>query len=171
MAGIRQTIKLIAEGGVDIIVGTQIVAKGHHFPKLSFVGVVDADLGLGNGDLRAAERTYQMLSQVAGRAGRETTGGRALLQTHMPEHPVLQALVSGDRDAFLEREAEAREQAAMPPFGRLGAIIISATDQQEGLPLSRNWRAKPPAMTKCACWGPRLRQLRAFATVIASDFC
>ncbi|GIR46189.1 MAG: hypothetical protein CM15mP55_1650 [Hyphomicrobiales bacterium] len=145
VAGIRQTIKLIAEGGVDIIVGTQIVAKGHHFPKLSFVGVVDADLGLGNGDLRAAERTYQMLSQVAGRAGRETTGGRALLQTHMPEHPVLQALVSGDRDAFLEREAERAQQAAMPPLVGLGNYHI-ATDQQEGLPLSRNWRAKPLPM-------------------------
>ncbi|MFL2946229.1 MAG: primosomal protein N' [Parvibaculales bacterium] len=154
VAGIRQTIKLIAEGGVDIIVGTQIVAKGHHFPQLSFVGVVDADLGLGNGDLRAAERTYQMLSQVAGRAGRETTGGRALLQTHMPEHPVLQALVSGDRDAFLEREAEARELAAMPPFGRLGAIIISATDQQEGLAFVTDLARKTPTHEHVRVLGP-----------------
>ena len=154
VAGIRETIKLIAESRVDIIVGTQIVAKGHHFPKLSFVGVVDADLGLGNGDLRAAERTYQMLSQVAGRAGRETSGGRALLQTHMPEHPVLQALVSGDRDAFLEREVEARERAAMPPFGRLGAIIISATDQQEGLSFVTELACKTPSHDQVRVLGP-----------------
>ena len=112
-----------------------------------------------------------MLSQVAGRAGRETTGGRALLQTHMPEHPVLQALVSGDRDAFLEREAEAREQAAMPPFGRLGQLSYRRPTSRKGLPFLRNWRAKPPATNMCACWALHLRQLRAFATVIALDFC
>ena len=154
VAGIRETINQIAEGGADIIIGTQIVAKGHHFPKLSFVGVVDADLGLGNGDLRAAERTYQMLSQVAGRSGRETTGGRALLQTHMPDHPVLQALVSGDRDAFLEREAAAREQAGMPPYGRLGAIIVSATDQQEGLRFAQELARKTPSHDALRVLGP-----------------
>tara|TARA_A100001015_G_scaffold39370_1_gene43249 strand:- start:1801 stop:3960 length:2160 start_codon:yes stop_codon:yes gene_type:complete len=154
VGGIRETIKLIADGGVDIIVGTQIVAKGHHFPKLSFVGVVDADLGLGNGDLRAAERTYQMLSQVAGRAGRETAGGRALLQTHMPDHPVLQALVSGDRDAFLAREADAREHAGMPPFGRLGAIIVSSTDHQEGLAFVMDLARKTPQHNEVRVLGP-----------------
>ena len=118
------------------------------------MGVVDADLGLGNGDLRAAERTYQMLSQVAGRAGRETSGGRALLQTHMPEHPVLQALVSGDRDAFLDREADAREHAGMPPFGRLGAIIVSATDQQEGLAFVTELARKTPSHEHVRVLGP-----------------
>ena len=151
VAGIRQTIKLIAEGGVDIIVGTQIVAKGHHFPKLSFVGVVDADLGLGNGDLRALSAPIKCCRKLPARRSRNN-GGRALLQTHMPEHPVLQALVSGDRDAFLEREAEAREQAAMPPFGRLGAIIISATDQQEGLAFVTELARKTLPMNTCACW-------------------
>ena len=86
---------------MDIVIGTQLVAKGHHFPGLALVGVVDADLGLAQGDPRAAERTFQLLSQVTGRAGREAIAGRGLLQTYMPEHPVIQALVAGDRDAFL----------------------------------------------------------------------
>ena len=115
--------------------------------------VVDADLGLGNGDLRAAERTYQMLSQVAGRAGRETSGGRALLQTHMPEHPVLQALVSGDRDAFLEREAEART-GRHAAFWSAWAIIISATDQQEGLAFVTELARKTPAHEHVRVLGP-----------------
>ena len=124
----RDTLYRITAGDTDIIVGTQIIAKGHHFPKLGFVGVVDADLGMGTGDLRAGERTYQMLSQVTGRAGREQAGGKAILQSYMPDHPVLQALASGDRDAFFQREIEMRQQAHMPPFGRLAGIILACED-------------------------------------------
>lgn len=154
-AALRDVIDQIAEGAADIIVGTQIVAKGHHFPKLSFVGVVDADLGLGNGDLRAAERTYQLLSQVAGRSGRSVdTPGRAMLQSHMPEHPVLRALADGDRDGFFEREIAAREMAAMPPFGRLAALIISATDQNEALAFVRQMAAHIPAHEHIRVLGP-----------------
>ncbi|GFO81641.1 MAG: hypothetical protein A49_12680 [Methyloceanibacter sp.] len=108
----------IEDREVDVVIGTQLVAKGHHFPGLALVGVVDADLGLAQGDPRAAERTFQLLSQVTGRAGREAIPGRGLLQTYMPEHPVLQALVAGDRDAFYAQEIAARREAGMPPFGR-----------------------------------------------------
>jgi len=107
------------------------MAKGHHFPLLTLVGVVDADLGLAGGDLRASERTYQLLAQVAGRAGRAERPGRVLLQTYEPDHPVMRALVSGGRDAFLDAEAEARRASAMPPFGRLAAVILSARDEAE----------------------------------------
>jgi primosomal protein N' (replication factor Y) len=153
-AALRDTIQQIAEGAADIIIGTQIVAKGHHFPKLSFVGVIDADLGLGNGDLRAAERTYQLLSQVAGRAGREAVQGQAMLQTHMPDHPVLQALADGDRDAFFERETMAREMAAMPPFGRLAALVVSARDQNEVLQFVRELARQIPAHQDITVLGP-----------------
>ena len=128
MTRMAEVLRRITDGQTDIIVGTQIIAKGHHFPKLAFVGVVDADLGLGNGDLRAAERTYQILSQVAGRAGREALAGRAFLQSYMPDHPVLQALLAGDRDAFFERETQMRQHANMPPFSRLAGIIISGAN-------------------------------------------
>jgi primosomal protein N' (replication factor Y) len=114
----------------DVLIGTQIVAKGHHFPMLTLVGVVDADLGMTGGDLRAAERTYQLLHQVAGRAGRAERPGRALLQTYMPEQPVMQALAAGDRDGFLAAEAAARRAAGLPPFGRLAALVVSAGDAE-----------------------------------------
>ena len=118
---------------IDVLVGTQIVAKGHHFPMLTLVGVVDADLGLAGGDLRAAERTYQLLAQVAGRAGRAEHPGRVLLQTYGPEHPVMQALISGDRDRFVASETNEREHHALPPFGRLAAVIVSAPEERRGL--------------------------------------
>lgn len=102
-------------GEIDILVGTQIAAKGHNFPGLTLVGVVDADLGLAGGDPRAGERTFQTLVQVAGRAGRADRPGRALLQTHQPEHDAIQALIAGDRDAFLEMEAMVRESLGLPP--------------------------------------------------------
>jgi primosomal protein N' (replication factor Y) len=155
VAAMRDAIERISAGEADIIVGTQIVAKGHHFPQLSFVGVVDADLGLGNGDLRAAERTYQLLSQVAGRSGRSAdVAGFAMLQSHMPEHPVLQALASGDRDGFFEREIMAREMAKMPPFGRLAALIVSATSPDEGMAFVRQLAAKIPALKGVQVLGP-----------------
>ncbi len=112
----------------DLLIGTQIVAKGHHFPHLTLVGVIDADLGLAGGDLRAAERTFQMLYQVAGRAGRATRPGRVVVQTAIPDHPVMTALVHADRDGFLAAEADARRSAGMPPFGRLAALIVSGSD-------------------------------------------
>ncbi len=152
--GMRELIARLADGGADIIVGTQIVAKGHHFPKLSTAGVVDADLGLGNGDLRAAERTFQMLSQVAGRSGREGTMGMAMLQTHMPEHPVLQALPAGDRDAFMEREAVVRQQAGMPPYGRLAAIVVSAMGRDEAHDFVQMMARQIPAHDDIRVLGP-----------------
>src|SRR5262249_12342470 len=117
----------MSERRYDLLIGTQIVAKGHHFPMLTLVGVVDADLGLAGGDLRAAERTYQLLHQVGGRAEHK---GRVLLQTWMPDQPVMRALAAGDRDRFLEAEAAARRQAGLPPFGRLAALIVSAGDAE-----------------------------------------
>ena len=121
-----------AEGGaIDVIVGTQLVTKGFHFPELTLVGVVDADLGLEGGDLRAAERTYQQVAQVAGRAGRGSKPGEVLIQTRHPTAPVIAALAAGDRDAFYEAETEARRHAGAPPFGRWAAIIISSEDDRE----------------------------------------
>lgn len=120
----------IERGEADIIVGTQMVTKGHNFPKLTLVGVVDADFALGGADPRASERTFQMLEQVAGRAGRGERPGRALLQTHEPDHPVVKALISGDREGFYRLETNQRRAAAMPPFGRLAALIVSAPERE-----------------------------------------
>ena len=127
-AGAAELVRAVEDGEVDILVGTQVIAKGHHFPLLTVVGVVDADLGLAGGDLRAGERTYQLLHQVAGRAGRAERRGRVLLQTHDPGSAVMQALVSWDRDGFVAEEARARENAGQPPFGRLVAVVVSAPD-------------------------------------------
>ncbi len=122
-------VRAIENHDVDVIVGTQIVAKGYHFPLLTLVGVVDADLGLSGGDLRAAERTYQLLYQVAGRAGRAQHPGRVMLQTYLPEHPVMAALASADRRTFMATETRARKATGMPPFGRLAALIVSGKDE------------------------------------------
>jgi primosomal protein N' (replication factor Y) len=130
-AALQEAIRRVRDHEVDIVIGTQIIAKGHHFPMLTLVGVVDADLGLTGGDLRASERTYQLLHQVAGRAGRAERPGRVLLQTYMPEHRVMQALVDDRRDAFLAVEADERKAAGMPPFGRLAALIVSGPDTAE----------------------------------------
>jgi primosomal protein N' (replication factor Y) len=126
--GARSLIATMAAGDIDVLVATQAAAKGHDFPNLTLVGVVDADLGLRGGDLRAGERTFQLLAQASGRAGRRDRPGRALLQTYAPEHPVMQALAAQDRDAFVEAEMEARELAVLPPFGRLAAVIVSGPD-------------------------------------------
>ncbi len=123
-----EIVRAVTDHEVDLVIGTQLVAKGHHFPLLTLVGVVDADLGLAGGDLRASERTFQLLQQVAGRAGREERPGQVLVQTHMPDHPVIAALVAGDRDGFLAREAEERRTRGLPPFGRLAAIVVSGPD-------------------------------------------
>jgi primosomal protein N' (replication factor Y) (superfamily II helicase) len=129
MERLRQELDDVAQGRFDIVVGTQLVAKGHHFPKLNLVGIVDADLGLGNGDPRAAERTFQLLHQVVGRAGREEGRGVGYLQTHQPEHPVMKALILGDREAFYSSEIALREASSYPPFGRLAGMVISASDR------------------------------------------
>lgn len=144
----------VQAGEVDIIIGTQVVAKGHHFPLLTTVGVVDADLGLAGGDLRAAERTYQLLHQVAGRAGREDRPGTVFLQTHQPENPVLRALIDWDRDGFLAEEARAREAAEMPPFGRLVALIVSARDAAPADDVARMLARSAPRFTDVQVLGP-----------------
>ncbi|APX22212.1 MAG: primosomal protein N' [Rhodobacteraceae bacterium] len=128
---LKAEIETIAGGGADIIIGTQLVAKGHNFPLLTLVGVIDADLGLQGSDLRAAERTFQLMRQVAGRAGRAEKPGVALLQTYQPEHPVIRAILSGDEEGFWKAEAEERRAAGMPPYGRLAAVILSSTEVQE----------------------------------------
>lgn len=125
---LKEQIGVIAEGGADIIIGTQIVAKGHNFPLLTLVGVIDADLGLQGSDLRAAERTFQLMRQVAGRAGRAEKAGIALLQTFQPEHPVIRAILGGDEEAFWRAEAAERKAAGVPPYGRMAGIILSSPD-------------------------------------------
>ena len=130
---LKAQIAALAAGEVDVIIGTQLVAKGHNFPLLTLVGVIDADLGLQGSDLRAAERTFQLMRQVAGRAGRADKPGVAVLQTHQPEHPVIRAILSGDEDAFWQTEAREREEAGVPPYGRLVGIVLSSPDAQEAL--------------------------------------
>jgi primosomal protein N' (replication factor Y) len=124
----KAMVTRMTAGEFDILVATQAAAKGHDFPNLTLVGVVDADLGLRGGDLRAAERTFQLLTQVAGRAGRRNKPGHALVQTYSPDHPVLKAIAANDREAFVEAELEARESAGLPPFTRLAALIVSGPD-------------------------------------------
>ncbi len=150
----RRLIKDIEQGHSDIIIGTQMVAKGHHFPQLAMVGVVDGDLGLGQADPRAGERTFQLLHQVTGRAGRALTVGRGLVQTYMPEHPVMQAIITGDRAAFLEREIRQRQLALLPPFGRLVSLIVSARDKQLAEVSARDIARRAPAAQRIEVLGP-----------------
>ncbi len=125
---LKERIHSIANGEADIIIGTQMVAKGHNFPLLTCVGVIDADLGLQGGDLRAAERTFQLIRQVAGRAGRAEKRGVAYIQTHQPDHPVIQAILQGEEEAFWQAEADQRRMAGVPPYGRLAGIVLSGPD-------------------------------------------
>jgi primosomal protein N' (replication factor Y) len=141
-------------GAIDIVIGTQLVTKGYHFPNLTLVGVVDADLGLAGGDLRAAERSFQQIQQVAGRAGRGDKPGRVLVQTHDPEAPVIAALVSGDAPGFYAAETEARRDAAMPPFGRLAAIVVSAEDSSQAEAVARRIGYAAPKVEGMAVFGP-----------------
>jgi primosomal protein N' (replication factor Y) len=150
----REELQEIVEGRVDILIGTQLVAKGHHFPMLNLVGIVDADLGLGNGDPRAAERTFQLLHQVAGRAGREAGRGHGYLQTHQPEHPVMRALIAQDRDAFYDSEIAARERAGYPPFGRLASLVISAAERPTAEAYGRKLAALAPRNETVRVLGP-----------------
>ncbi len=142
---LKREMKVVDDGGDDIIIGTQLVAKGHNFPKLMLVGVVDADLGLAHGDPRAAEKTFQLLAQVTGRAGRVTGGGKGFLQTYSAEHPVIKALLSNDKHAFYQAEIEARRAAGLPPFGRLAAVVISGPDKNFAEGFARQLaRVAPP---------------------------
>ncbi|OGN41983.1 MAG: primosomal protein N' [Caulobacterales bacterium RIFCSPHIGHO2_01_FULL_70_19] len=150
----RELIRRMAEGEIDILVATQAAAKGHNFPHLTLVGVVDADLGLRGGDLRAAERTFQLLTQATGRAGRAERPGRALLQTWTPEHPVLQALAAGDRDAFVEAEMAEREAASLPPHGRLAALILSGENPQAVEKAARDLAEAIPNAERLEVYGP-----------------
>ncbi|MBY0305576.1 MAG: primosomal protein N' [Sphingomonas sp.] len=143
------------EGGdIDIVIGTQLVTKGYHFPNLTVVGVIDADLGLGGGDLRAAERTFQQISQVAGRAGRSVKPGHVYIQTHSPQASVMQALVKGEADSFYEAETAARREADAPPFGRYAAIIISAEDRAAADDTAREIKRSAPEVEGMYVYGP-----------------
>ncbi|KQS76343.1 primosomal protein N' [Rhizobium sp. Leaf384] len=151
---LRLELDAIAKGEADIVVGTQLVAKGHNFPMMTCVGIVDADIGLANGDPRAAERTFQLLSQVTGRAGRTGLKSRGLLQTYQPQHPVMQAIVSGDAEAFYEREIGERERAVLPPFGRLASVIVSADTRADAETHARGLRQAAPQVSGITVLGP-----------------
>jgi primosomal protein N' (replication factor Y) len=154
LAELREVVCGIEAGEAQIIIGTQMVAKGHHFPLLATVGVVDGDLGLGQADYRAAERTFQLLQQVTGRAGRASARGRGFVQTHMPEHPVMEAIISGDREAFLEREIRQRQAAGLPPYGRLAALIVSAKHKELAEVYARNVARRAPPAARIQVLGP-----------------
>ena len=141
-------------GAIDVIVGTQLITKGFHFPELTLVGVVDADLGLEGGDLRAAERTYQQVAQVAGRAGRGSKPGEVMIQTRHPDAAVIAALAAGDRDALYDAETEARRDAGAPPFGRWAAIIVSSEDDAEAREAAKQLGATRPELTDVEVLGP-----------------
>ncbi len=141
-------------GEIDIVIGTQLVTKGYHFPNLTLVGVIDADLGLSGGDLRAAERTFQQISQVAGRAGRASKPGRVFIQTHEPGATVMRALVAGDAAGFYAAETEARREADAPPFGRYAAIIVSSEDKALADQISRLIKRAAPDMAGMDVYGP-----------------
>ncbi|WP_301075214.1 primosomal protein N' [Sphingomonas sp.] len=141
-------------GAIDIVVGTQLVTKGYHFPNLTLVGVIDADLGLEGGDLRAAERTFQQIRQVSGRAGRGEKPGRVFIQTHSPGAQVMQALITGDADAFYAAEIEARQDAGAPPFGRYAAIIVSSEDAPAAQEVARLIGRSAPKVEGMHVYGP-----------------
>ena len=149
---LKAMIESIENHEVDFIVGTQIVTKGYHFPMLTLVGVIDADLGMSGADPRAAERTWQQLEQVAGRAGRAEHAGRVMFQTYQPEHPVLRALISGDKDKFLEQEAASREAQNLPPYGKLASLIISGPDRNNAMISCKS-------LAKCAPHGQEITVL------------
>ncbi|WP_425037762.1 primosomal protein N' [Primorskyibacter sp. S187A] len=153
---LKEQIEAIAGGEADVIIGTQLVAKGHNFPLLTLVGVIDADLGLQGSDLRAAERTFQLMRQVAGRAGRAEKPGEALLQSHQPDHPVIRAILAGDEEGFWAAEAEQRRVAGVPPFGRMAGIIISSTEAAEAFDLGNALARQDTALRRVGAqvYGP-----------------
>lgn len=153
-AQLRERFAEIERGDYDLIIGTQLVSKGHHFEKLSVVGVLDADLGLAHGDPRAAEKTFQILTQVAGRAGRASRSGKAFLQTYHPDHAVMRAMVSGDREAFYAHELMAREAGGLPPFGRLAALIVSANEHDIAMNYAKRLLSAAPMSEGVRLFGP-----------------
>ena len=150
----QAVIRALAQGDVDVLIGTQIVAKGHHFPQLTLAGIIDADLGGSAGDPRAAERSFQLLHQVAGRSGRGEKPGQVLIQTRNPEDPVMQALARGSRDDFLDQEARTRERNLTPPFGRLAALIVSGTEESRVRETGRALALAAPKVRRVSVWGP-----------------
>jgi primosomal protein N' (replication factor Y) len=150
----QAAIRAMAKHEIDVVIGTQIVAKGHHFPQLTLVGVVDADLGGFDGDIRARERTFQLLHQVSGRAGRAEKPGLVLIQTRNPDDAVMKALASGDRNAFYEQERLYRQRAEAPPFGRLAAIILSGADGEQVREAGRALANAAPSGRGVKVWGP-----------------
>jgi primosomal protein N' (replication factor Y) len=150
----RAEFKAIEQGEIDIVIGTQLVAKGHNFPKLNLVGVIDADLGLGSGDPRAAERTFQLLHQVIGRAGRDKGSGMGFLQTHQPEHPVMKALIAQDREAFYDSEIAGREGAHYPPFGRIASLLATGPEKHATESFARRLAATAPHSEDVRVLGP-----------------
>lgn len=172
---LRIMLEQIRNNEVDIIVGTQIVAKGHHFPDLTLVGVIDADLGLNGGELRGSERVYQLLHQVAGRAGRAEKQGHVVLQSFMPEHRIMQALAAGQRDEFLAVEAAEREGAEMPPFARLAGVIVSARDERLALEAAKALGRCAPQAEVIQTFGPapaplsRLRGRYRFRLLVRAE--
>jgi len=153
-AALRERFAEIARGDYDLVIGTQLVAKGHHFEKLTLVGVIDADLGLAHGDPRAAEKTFQILTQVAGRAGRSVRHGKAFMQTYHPDHPVMRAMVTGDREAFYAHELAARQAGGLPPFGRLAALIVSANEHDDAMGYARRLLSAAPMAEDLKLFGP-----------------
>ena len=165
----REELDDVAEGRFDIVIGTQLVAKGHHFPKLNLVGIVDADLGLANGDPRAAERTFQLLHQVVGRAGREEGHGIGYLQTHQPEHPVMKALIAADREAFYAtRDRAARKDAAIRRSGGSRASSSRAPTSTRPKAMRAGSRPRRRTTRRCACSARPRRRSRWCAAAIAS---
>ena len=153
-ARMKEELAAVARGEADIVIGTQLVAKGHNFPKMTLVGVVDADLGLAHGDPRAAEKTFQLLQQVTGRAGRSGAAARGLLQTYSPGHPVMQAIVAGDAEAFYSHEIDERRVIGLPPFGRLAGIVVSADDRDAGQAHARALALASPKAAGIQVLGP-----------------
>lgn len=147
-------VKMVEQGTIDIIIGTQLVTKGYHFPELTLVGVIDADIGLEGGDLRAAERSFQQIAQVAGRAGRAAKAGEVLVQTRFPDNPVIAAIVANDRNRFYDEELASRERAGLPPFGRMAAIIISSEDEAEARDAARYIGSTRPEASGITIFGP-----------------
>jgi primosomal protein N' (replication factor Y) len=148
------TIEAMGKKEIDLLIGTQMIAKGHHFADLAVVGVVDADLGLAGGDLRAAEHTYQLLHQLSGRAGRETVHGAVYLQSYLPEHPVMQALMSGERETFMQAELTARSNAEMPPFSRIAAVIVEGEKEDSVVKTAHALAKSFPHTSDIHLYGP-----------------
>jgi primosomal protein N' (replication factor Y) len=156
---LEETIAAVEKHEIDLVIGTQLVAKGHNFPMLTLVAVVDGDMGLDGADPRARERTFQLLHQVAGRAGRADRPGRVLIQTHGPQEPVMQALAAGARDEFYAAESAMREVAGLPPFGRLAALIFSGPDEGLVRRTADDLAALAPSVKGVALYGPALAPL------------